>query len=259
MPFTQSMTHLASLPIFMSLWSASAHMLSVMTPVKVWGPAAKAMAAAAKTTAICFFIKILPSLFSVSFPIGQYLSCEPCPAEHAQSPQGVPAARLAGLLHFEKHFARIAPGERPHPAVLSSRDQLEGVLKPRVARRVGGANVVEAAQHVVVPAGRKVEAGEIFLGDLAATVAAKQSVDQQELLAAGPGLRTRRPSEQRFQCQNGRVEGAVGGAAKPRSCTAVPSAVGHLCGHQMLRDALHAWVVHAEPTRDGKQIGRAHV
>src|ERR1039458_3694916 len=56
MPFTHSMTHLASLPIFMSVWSALAHMLSVMTPVKVWGPAAKAMAAAAKTTAICFFI-----------------------------------------------------------------------------------------------------------------------------------------------------------------------------------------------------------
>src|ERR1039458_10354389 len=57
MPLTHSMTHLASFPIFISLWSASAHMLSVMTPVKVWGPAAKAMAAAAKTTAIGFFIE----------------------------------------------------------------------------------------------------------------------------------------------------------------------------------------------------------
>src|ERR1019366_7827170 len=104
MPLTHSRTHLASLPIFMSLWSASAHMLSVMTPVKVWGPAAKAMAAAAKTTAICFFIGFSRS-FRFSVLLGQYLSCDPCPAEHAQSPQGVPAARLPGLLHFEKYLA----------------------------------------------------------------------------------------------------------------------------------------------------------
>src|ERR1035438_4134420 len=63
MPLTHWMTHLASLPIFMSVWSASAHMLSVMTPVKVPGPAAKAMAAAAKTTAICFFIGFSRSAF----------------------------------------------------------------------------------------------------------------------------------------------------------------------------------------------------
>src|ERR1039458_6387487 len=63
MPLTHWMTHLASLPIFMSVWSASAHMLSVMTPVKVPGPAAKAMAAAAKTPAICFFIGFSRSSF----------------------------------------------------------------------------------------------------------------------------------------------------------------------------------------------------
>src|ERR1035438_6140667 len=58
-------------------------------------------------------------------------------------------------------------------------DQLDGVFKPRVERCIRRAKVVEAPQHVVVPARRKVEAGEFALGDLAGTVAAR--ID-----AAGP-------------------------------------------------------------------------
>src|ERR1039458_7421488 len=160
----------------------------------------------------------------------RWLTCEPCPPKHAQRPQGVPAARLPGLLQFEKHLSRIAFRKKPHAVGLpAGADKFDGVRQARVVLCVRRAEVVEAAQHVVVPARWKMEAREICPSDLAGTVAAKQAVQEQKLLGAGTGVRTRRPAEQRFQRQYGGVERTVGRPAEPRSGAAVPATVGHLC------------------------------
>src|SRR5215831_8571107 len=70
MPFTHSTTHLGSAPIFMSLWLASSHMLSVITPVNV---APNESAAADRATAMVFFIGVLlDTPFSHWWPGGRH-------------------------------------------------------------------------------------------------------------------------------------------------------------------------------------------
>src|SRR5215831_16384522 len=79
------------------------------------------------------------------------------PAQHAQGTQGVPPARPAlALVDLDRHHAGITGLERPTPVGITLRgDQLDGFSDPCVGLDAGGAQVLEATQHVVVPPGRE--------------------------------------------------------------------------------------------------------
>src|SRR5204862_4252774 len=76
------------------------------------------------------------------------------PAQHAERPKGVPAARLAGAaFHFEVHRTRMRILERPSPVLVALlRHQIDRLGDALVWREARSAQVVESPQDVVVPA-----------------------------------------------------------------------------------------------------------
>src|SRR5213079_1889145 len=92
------------------------------------------------------------------------------PAKYPQRAQGVPAAGPAfAFVHVEleiadpgvDHFALVWVLERQPPfGVTLGTDKLDGLGHARIGRHARLAQVVEPAQRVVVPAGRKREQRE---------------------------------------------------------------------------------------------------
>src|SRR3954454_434392 len=78
------------------------------------------------------------------------------PAEHPQRAERVPAARApVAVLHLERDRALPGVLEEPRAVGLLLRpDQVDGLVQPRVRRVAGGAEVVQPAEDVEVPAGR---------------------------------------------------------------------------------------------------------
>src|SRR2546427_4076024 len=76
------------------------------------------------------------------------------PAQHAERPKGVPAARLAGAaFHLEVHRTRMRVLERPSPVLVTlPRYQIDRLGDALVGREARPAQVVEPPQDVVVPA-----------------------------------------------------------------------------------------------------------
>ena len=76
------------------------------------------------------------------------------PAQHAERPKGVPAARLAGAaFHLEMHRTRMRILERPSPILVTfRRHQIERLGDALVRSGARSAQVVEPPQDVVVPA-----------------------------------------------------------------------------------------------------------
>src|SRR3954470_19023241 len=81
------------------------------------------------------------------------------PAENAQRPQGVPAARSAvAVLEREMDLARMGVLEQPPPVrLLLGPQHVDRLVHARIRGIAGRAEVLQAPQHVVVPAGREGE------------------------------------------------------------------------------------------------------
>src|SRR5437867_4285409 len=116
---------------------------------------------------------------------------------------------------------------------------------------------VERAEDVVMPAGREGEAGHGGIDHLPGAVRAKQPVGQEELAA----LRLRFPDRphaapaallalpEPLQYQEGAVEGAVRVALIG---AAVPAAVLHLPGEEVLRQAFDPGIIEPEVGAEGE-------
>src|SRR5258708_38626366 len=87
------------------------------------------------------------------------------PLQHAQSAQGVPTARLAARFQVEELLAGMALRRRPG-AIVSALAQhpLNGLAETRIARRRDAPEIIQPAQHVVLPARRIGQLQEV-LGD----------------------------------------------------------------------------------------------
>src|SRR5437764_12557288 len=89
-----------------------------------------------------------------NFTIQSYLtSIAFGPAQHAERPKGVPAARVAGAaFHLEVHRTRMRVLERPSAVFVAFlRYQIDGLGDALVRREARSAQVVERPQNVVVP------------------------------------------------------------------------------------------------------------
>ena len=110
------------------------------------------------------------------------------PAEYTQGAESVPAAGRAESLQLEIGFSFVGVLQRPtavfEPTVV---DDFDGLGEPRIARSVDRPKIIECTEDVVMPSGRKREAGEFRLDDFAGAVRSKKAVKQQEL--AGTTLR----------------------------------------------------------------------
>src|SRR5437762_1594815 len=106
------------------------------------------------------------------------------PPQHAQRAQSIPAARRAEAFKLEIRLPFVRVFERPAPVLaLPAADDVDCLGQARVARRIDGLEVVECAEDVVMPSGRKRKASECGLDDFAGTVGAKEPVYQEELPA----------------------------------------------------------------------------
>jgi len=76
---------------------------------------------------------------------------------------------------------------QPPATVTAARqlDDVDGLGEAWIARRFDSLEVIEGAEDVVVPPGRKIKAGKRRLDDFAGSVGAKETVCQQKLAAAG--------------------------------------------------------------------------
>jgi hypothetical protein len=86
----------------------------------------------------------------------QPLACVP-PLQYAQRTQRVPTARRAGAFEREVRLPRIGVFERPAPRAALAH-HLDRLCQSRVARRIGGAKMLERPQGIIVPARGKREA-----------------------------------------------------------------------------------------------------
>ena len=113
------------------------------------------------------------------------------PLEHPERAEGVPAARRAhAALKIEVDLTRMDPVEQPAAVGLPLRlHDFHCLRHPGIRVRARPPEVVERAQHVVVPVVRKSEVEIRRLDDLAGALAAEQAAFEQVLLAAAPGLR----------------------------------------------------------------------
>ena len=102
--------------------------------------------------------------------------------QHAQGPEGVPAAGAACFLHVEMGLAGVFGLHRPGAvfAPLSQQD-IQGVLHARVVADASRLKVSQRAQNVVKPAAWIGEHQEAPVNDLARVIGAKEPVLQQKL------------------------------------------------------------------------------
>src|SRR6185369_6578442 len=169
----------------------------------------------------------------------------PEPAEHAQRAEGVPPAGLAlAVLHLDVNLARVDVLERPPavriPMALDDADGLGDALvglDPRVAQ------VIEAAQDVVVPPGRERELEPARVDHLAGRLPPEQPPFEQVLLASGARLGHQgRPAdrplvlEQALEDVDRRAER---GHRRAVLDLAVPAAVAELLPEQPLDERRH--------------------
>jgi hypothetical protein len=110
------------------------------------------------------------------------------PAEYTQGAERVPAAGRAESLKLKIGFPLVGVLQRPtavfEPAAVNDFD---GLGEARIARSVDSLEIIERAENVVVPPGRKGEAREFRLDDFAGAMRSEKAVKQQEL--AGTALR----------------------------------------------------------------------
>ena len=111
------------------------------------------------------------------------------PLEHPECPEGVPAARRAhAALKIEVDLTRMDTVEQPPAVGLPLRlDDFHCLRHPRIWVRPRPPEVVERAQHVVVPVIRKRELEIRRSDDFTGALAAEQAALEQVLLAAAPG------------------------------------------------------------------------
>ena len=141
---------------------------------------------------------------------------------------------------------RVSSGHRPSPSRLdaTSVDRLGHAL---VGRDAGAAQVLQPAQHVVVPPGREGEARPrgaalaISLDHLAGRPPAEEPALEEVLLPAQTGLgHLRAAPDGPFVLEQGLQHADRGVERRPRRAVlslAVPAAVGQLLGEQPVDDA----------------------
>src|SRR5262249_3993998 len=111
------------------------------------------------------------------------------PVEDAQGTQRVPTAGAAvACLEREMDLAGVGVIQQPAAVRLLPRaDHADGGLQPWVRRAAGGPKVLEAAQHVVVPARGKGKAQPGRVDNLAVALPSEQLTFEQVGLAAASG------------------------------------------------------------------------
>jgi len=180
------------------------------------------------------------------------------PAEYTQGAQSVPAAGRAESLKLKISFPFVGVLQRPAAIFeLAVVDDFDGFGEARITRGVDGLKVIERAENVVVPPGRKREAREFGLDDVAGAVRAKEPVEQQEL--AGTSLRgaqfadfllaTQFVEAQALQCADG---GMHRGMSCALAAAAIPAAVGHLLLEQVNGEGVESRVLVVEVREDGQ-------
>jgi hypothetical protein len=81
------------------------------------------------------------------------------PSEHPQRAKGVPPARLVlDLLQFDRHVAGVPGFEQPPAVPIAFRcDQVNRTRHALGRRHAGASQILQPAEHVVVPPGRERE------------------------------------------------------------------------------------------------------
>lgn len=110
------------------------------------------------------------------------------PAEHPQGAECDPPARPAlAVVDLDRHAAGVPDLDWPPAVAIALRgDQLDRLGHALVGRHAGAAQVIEAAQHVVVPPRREGKAGPGVVDDLAGRPPAEEAALEEVLLAAEP-------------------------------------------------------------------------
>src|SRR4249919_1102903 len=111
------------------------------------------------------------------------------PVEHPERAEGVPAARRPhAVLDVEVDPTRVDAVDQPPAVRLPFRPHhLHGLCHPGIRDRARPAEVVERAQHVVVPVVGESEIEICRVGDRAGALAAEQAALEEVLLTAAPG------------------------------------------------------------------------
>jgi hypothetical protein len=176
----------------------------------------------------------------------QFRACS-YPAEHTQSPERVPPARLAHrLIEGEGERLVVRVIEEPSAVALpAALDDLQGIADACIGWGTGGSEVVERTQDVVVVAGREGEFQEPRIRDLTGRAPPEETALKQVLLASLSGRRDLRhdlrrgpkralvleqPLQHADRCMEGR--------ARTLRRFAIPTAVIELLADQAARQAL---------------------
>ena len=127
---------------------------------------------------------ILVGGHSASFVAREFL-------EHAEGAQGVPAAGVAdGGLEDHRHRLAVAQVQGPAAVLVAALlDDLDRLGEARVGGDAGAAQVVQAAQDVIVIAGREGEARPAAVDHFAGRQRAQHAALEEVFVGPGPGLR----------------------------------------------------------------------
>jgi hypothetical protein len=168
------------------------------------------------------------------------------PVQDPQRPQRDPATRRAdGFGRRQMQRVLVPHVEQPASIRLAAiADAPDGFLDLRIRSDTCAAQIVERAQHVVMPERRKREASPVRIDHLAGGQPAQQLPFEEIALAALPSARRGRRGavgplerEKPFEHTDGGMEGRSDGAAFG---VAIPSAIGELLTDQSLEQPIAA-------------------